>query len=242
MTTPPLPASPYANVHLSGHVIAAQTVTVAAAAVRVPDSSRLATAWVADCGQYGSEAVPTPSRVTGRNDLLIGGLRAVSKAVQALRRDHLDEDMVLLCGNPEAAGFLRLWLDGNPVCPDGYVLERSGGRPSSLEWLLAECGEYPESYRVEDTPAGSGLEGAAWKLAGLTARAVRRDISMDGLKSEAAAVVEAALGVQVLPAGAAPGGEAQQEPCDGTEGHEHGYQGASYGSQGGRRGGYQRGE
>ena len=33
-----------------------------------------------------------------------------------------------------------------PVCPEGYVLERSGGRPSSLEWLIGEFGEFPESY------------------------------------------------------------------------------------------------
>ena len=133
MTTPPLSPSPYANIKLSGHVIATDTVRVAAAAVRVKDSSRLATAWVSDCGQFGADAVPTPSRVTGRNDLLIAGLRAVSKAVQALRRDHPEEDMVLLCGDGETARFLRLWMDGKPVSPEGYELERSGGKPSSLE-------------------------------------------------------------------------------------------------------------
>lgn len=194
-TPPPLPASPYANVHLSGHVIAASTITVAAAAVRVKDSSRLATAWLADCGQWGADAVPTPSRVTGRNDLLIAGLRAVSKAVQALRRDHLDEDIVIQCGDGETARFLRLWMDGKPVSPEGYELERSGSKPSSLEWLMGELGEFGGSYALADVVAGSGLEGAAWKVAGLTARAARKELERDELREEAAAVVEAALGV-----------------------------------------------
>jgi hypothetical protein len=199
VTTPPFPPSPFANIHLSGHAITADSITVAAAAVRVPDSSRLATAWIADCGQYAAEAVPTPSRVTGRNDLLIAALRAMSKAVQALRRDHLDEDIVLLYGNPEAARFTRLWIDGDPVCPEGYTLERSGGKPSSLEWLLAELGEYPESYRVEDAPAGGGLEGAAWQLAALTARAARKELEREQLREDAATVVEEALGVLSRP-------------------------------------------
>ena len=196
VNTPPLPPSPYANIHLSGHVIAADSITVAAAAVRVRDSSRLATAWIADCGQYGSEAVPTPSRVTGRNDLLIAALRAMSKAVQALRKDHADEDVVLLCGDAEAAKFARLWLEGQPVCPEGYVLDRSGGKLSSLEWLLAELGEYPESYRVIDVAAGTGLEGAAWQVAALTARAARRELGRDELREAAALAAEAALEAQ----------------------------------------------
>ena len=195
MTTPPLPASPYANIHLSGHVIAAETIRVAAAAVRVKDSSRLATAWVSDCGQFGADAVPTPSRVTGRNDLLIAGLRAMSKAVQALRRDHPEEDMVLLCGDGETARFLRLWMDGKPVSPEGYELERSGGKPSSLEWLMGELGEFGGSYALAEVAAGSGLEGAAWKVAGLAARAARRELGRDELREEAAAAVGAVLGV-----------------------------------------------
>lgn len=198
-TTPPFPPSPFANIHLSGHVIAADTITVAAAAVRVPDSSRLATAWLADCGQYSAEAVPTPSRVTGRNDLLIAALRAMSKAVQALRRDHLDEDIVLLSGNPEAARFLGLWLEGDPVCPDGYTLERAGGKPSSLEWLIDELGDFGESYRVEDAPTGADLEGAAWQLAALTARAARKEIEREQLREEAAALAEEALGMVSRP-------------------------------------------
>ena len=200
MTIPPFPPSPFANVHLSGHVIAAGTITVAAAAVRVPDSSRLATAWIASCGQYAAEAVPTPSRVTGRNDLLIAALRAMSKAVQALRRDHLDEDMVLLCATPEAARFARLWQSGDPVCPEGYTLERAGGKPSSLEWLLAELGEFGESYLVADlTAVTAALEAAAWQLAALTARAARKELEREQLREEAATLVEEALGALSRP-------------------------------------------
>ena len=195
MTTPPFPPSPFANIHLTGHVIAAQTIRVAAAAVRVPNSSRLATAWVADCGQYGAEAHPTPSSVTGRNDLRVGQLRAVSYAVQALRKDHVDEDMVLLSGDLETARSLRLWLAGDPVTPDGYELERSGGKPASLEWLIGELADFPESYQIEDPAAGDVLGSAAWELAAFTARAARKELSRDQLREEAAAAVEAALGV-----------------------------------------------
>ena len=122
-------------------------------------------------------------------------MRAVSYAVQALRRDHPEEDMVLLAGDLETARSLRLWLDGEPVTPDGYALERSGGKPSSLEWLIDELGKFPESYRVEDVAGGDVLDGAAWQLAGLTTQAARKLLERDQLRDEAAAVVEAAVGV-----------------------------------------------
>jgi hypothetical protein len=114
-----------------------------------------------------------------------------------LRRDHLDEDIVLLCGNAEVARFARLWLAGEPVCPDGYVLERPSGKVSSLEWLLAELGEFSGSYRVEERPASTGMTGAAKDLARLAARAARKELERDELRAEAAVVVEAILGVVV---------------------------------------------
>src|SRR5260221_4587631 len=80
---------------------------IATDASGVGRTAMFATGYVATSGHYGADARPTPPGVTGRSDILIAELRAIHRALSAVRKDNPEDRATVLCDNRDAVDWVR---------------------------------------------------------------------------------------------------------------------------------------
>lgn len=164
-----------------------------------PRHTFIATGYVATSGHYGAHALPSPAAVTGRNDVWVGELRAISRGLQAILADYADVPVVVLCDSLVACRTANCWLSGDVgpgSYPPGYTTRRSDWNPvGSLEWLAETFAAVPERFDVQWVRGHDGdpMNEGANDLARLAARTARGEVTQENAEIAAENWVPAIL-------------------------------------------------
>lgn len=133
--------------------------------------------WLASTGEYGLMAFRHLKTQTGPKVVLVAELRAIAKAVQALR----GRDITILSDSRQAVQMVQRWMAGDFVLPEGYSLERANGRTPGL--VTAQQMIHAERERLHPTwvkaHSGQPLNEGADALARLASRYVRGNSGLD---------------------------------------------------------------
>jgi ribonuclease HI len=164
----------------SPHYRPAEGVIVATDAATSFQRHRAGLGFVATSGLFGLSAHPQPLGIVGNSATIVAELRAIWRAIAALRdNDDQPASVAIHTDSKDALRYLRAWQSGGTgKFPDGYQLrdQRVSGNESSLEKLaelMAESGGYYTVQRVTGH-AGDHLNEAADSLAKLALRSGTR--------------------------------------------------------------------
>jgi ribonuclease HI len=133
--------------------------------------------WLASSGEFGLQGFRHSPKQIGPNVVLIAELRAICKAVEALR----GRDLTVLSDSRLAVEMVQRWMAGDEVLPQGYTTYRENGKTAGL--VKAQRMIHAERDRV--TPVwvpghqGEPLNEGADALARLASRSALCDSGLD---------------------------------------------------------------
>ena len=174
------------SIHISGTVTPHTTQHIYLATDAATDPTRAASGYLSTTGHYGAHAHPYPATTSGHERTTVTELRAIHRALNAIRNTaETGQPVTILTDSTNALAYLNEWRNGGTRMPEGYITTwRATGKQPTLAKLQQQVAS-TKNLRWSHVKGHSGhpLNECADSLAKLALRCCRGQIDRDQAKA-----------------------------------------------------------